>query len=370
MTENNRPETLFDAQEWLRYTRHIQLPQLGAQGQTKLKQSHVVIVGAGGLGSPVSLYLAAAGVGNLTIVDHDHVDITNLQRQILFTEADLGLNKAQVGAKRLKALNSKIDIHAVSEGLNDSNAIALLKNADLVLDCTDNFSTRYLINDTCLKLDKAWLSASIRQFSAQLAYFTPNTGCFRCLHPEPPSVVDDCNSSGVMGVLPGITGSFQANEAIKILCNLDNSLEGKLMLFDTLSLSFQKVQFNKNPDCPACNEISQGANPLSSTVEACRTGPIKYEIEHQEFKTSLELEDILILDVRDEIEHKCFHLGGENIALNKLNTAMPTLSNKSKILCYCQTGSRSLKATLLLRENGLNAFSLKGGIVEYLKSAQ
>ena len=194
---NDKLETTFSSHEWLRYTRHLQLPNFGVAGQSKLKASHVLVVGAGGLGSPVCLYLAAAGVGHITIVDGDHVDITNLQRQIIFTTADIGQSKSVCAKDRLLSLNPEINVNAIEDHLSVDNASTLIGAVDLVLDCTDNFSTRYLINDTCVALKKPWVFASIYQFSGQCALFTPNSACFRCLFPEAPQNIDDCNKINV-----------------------------------------------------------------------------------------------------------------------------------------------------------------------------
>ena len=239
-------DTTFTASEWLRYTRHIQLPQLGAEGQARLKQSHVLIVGCGGLGSPVSLYLAAAGVGHITLIDGDTVDITNLQRQILFGTEQVGENKAESGKQRLQDLNPDIDVSTVTSHLTPENAEDLITAADLVIDCTDNFSVRYLINDLCVENKKPWLFAAIHQFKGQCALFLPEEACFRCLFPEVSADVEDCNTAGVLGVLPGILGTFQATEAIQYLAGLPTPLKNNLLLVDALDFNFQKIKIIKD----------------------------------------------------------------------------------------------------------------------------
>lgn len=369
LDQNTPSTTLFNADEWLRYTRHIQLPQIGAKGQIALKQSHIVIVGAGGLGSPVSLYLAAAGVGEITLIDFDHVDLSNLQRQILFSESDRGKNKAEVGAKRLRALNHHIKINPVAEQLCEENSEHLFAHADLILDCTDNFSTRYIINRACLALKKPWISAGIRQFSAQISHFTPETACFQCLHPQSPSSVDDCNSAGVLGVLPGITGTLQANEAIKTLCGLHSSLAGKALIFDTLALSFQHIQLTKNPNCPACSAQQVKASSSEDSPD-CKTQEKSVEtISAENFDELLNNNDFTIIDVRSDIERQSFHLGGRHLPLADINEEnISSLNRQQTYLCYCQTGVRSAQAVQLLAKSGINACSLDGGIVAYLKA--
>ena len=226
----NTNNSLFSADEWLRYTRHIQLPQIGASGQSRLKHSRVLIVGAGGLGSPLALYLAAAGIGNITIVDGDTVEVTNLQRQILFSTNDIGQSKAAIAKAKLHALNPHIHVNAIEQHLSVDNVDGLIGESDLVVDCTDNFATRFLINDRCVQFKKPWVFASIFQFSGQCSLFTPQSACFRCLFPEPPKDAPDCNAAGVVGVLPGLLGTIEANEAIKYLAGIETTLENQLLI--------------------------------------------------------------------------------------------------------------------------------------------
>ena len=209
--------SLFTAKEYRRYVRHIQLPQVGVNGQLKLKQAHVVIVGCGGLGAPVSLYLAAAGIGKITLIDGDAVELSNLQRQITFSEQAIGLNKAQQTAERIRAINSDISIIAIDQHLDSGNADAIIQDGDLILDCSDNFSTRHLINRTCKRLAQPWIYASVFQFSGQCAVFSPYKHCYQCIYPRQPEQAIDCNSNGVLGTLPGFVGTLQANQAINYL---------------------------------------------------------------------------------------------------------------------------------------------------------
>ncbi|MGH1484975.1 MAG: molybdopterin-synthase adenylyltransferase MoeB [Cellvibrionaceae bacterium] len=362
----------FSGSEWLRYTRHLQLPQFGVAGQKRLKDSRVLIIGAGGLGSPVSLYLAAAGVGHITIVDGDQVDLTNLQRQIIFSTDEVGQAKAGCAKKRLLALNPEINVTAVEANLTIDNAVKLIAAADMVLDCTDNFSTRYLINDTCVQLKKPWVFASIYQFSGQCALFTPATACFRCLFPDAPENIEDCNTAGVLGVLPGLLGTLQASEAIKFLAGLPTALENKLCMLETMDLSMNKIQLAKNTDCPVCSATNDSVLDTDYTI-ACNFVADTYDtistVEFAQHLSSAENNDsYIILDVRSEEERINFHLGGLHIPINEINNNTNKLPKEKLVLCYCQTGVRSQKAVAILNNLGFKAKSLHGGIVDFLKS--
>lgn len=367
-------DTTFTASEWLRYTRHIQLPQLGAEGQARLKQSHVLIVGCGGLGSPVSLYLAAAGVGHITLVDGDIVDVTNLQRQILFGTEQVGENKAESGKQRLQDLNPDIDVSTVTSHLTPENAEDLITAADLVIDCTDNFSVRYLINDLCVENKKPWLFSAIHQFKGQCALFLPGEACFRCLFPEVSAHMEDCNTAGVLGVLPGILGTIQATEAIKYLVGLPTPLKNNLLLVDALDFNFQKIKIIKDESCLACGENKKVDDSLSAPSSICAkdttcptdiTGNL--QITPEQFEVLKNQTDVLVLDVRSDVERRAFNIGGEHIPLDSLEDTLQRIDQDKQILCYCQTGIRSGKAAKLLVQKGFNANSLKGGLVAYLK---
>lgn len=359
----------FSAEEWLRYTRHLQLPQIGVVGQKKLKRSRVLIVGAGGLGSPVALYLAAAGVGQITIIDGDHVDVTNLQRQIIFTTDQVGKSKALCAKERLLALNPSITVTAITEHLSINNADDNINNADLILDCTDNFATRYLINDTCGKFKKPWVFASIYQFSGQCALFTESSACFRCLFPDPPTDVADCNTAGVLGVLPGLLGTIQANEAIKFLTDLPCPLENNLLMVEASDLIFRKIKLNKSNHCPLCaDEALKYEIDTSNYSMTCEVNLERdEELTAAEFNLLREKSNSIVLDVRDLDEREAFNVGGEHIPLNVLSDNLSSINKKKNILCYCQTGIRSKKAAALLTENGFTVKSLKGGLAAYLK---
>lgn len=363
-------DSLFSADEWLRYTRHIQLPQIGASGQGKLKNAHVLIIGAGGLGSPVSLYLAAAGIGKLTIVDHDIVDISNLQRQILFSTEQVGKPKALCAQDRLLALNPSIEVEAIVAPLQTSNADNLIKQADLVIDCTDNFAARYLINDTCIQYKKPWIFASIYQFSGQCALFTNKEAgaCFRCLFPEFPSDIEDCNSAGVMGVLPGLLGSIQANEAIKYLSGLSTPLNGYLMLVETTDLSFRKIKLAQNTSCKACGPHKENLVDENPNCKIQEQHNKQNEISATTFDTLLQKNNILLIDVRSDDEHKAFNIGGLHIPVEQLAQRIAEIPPDQTLICYCQTGMRSAKAIDILKTHNKQARSLRGGINAYLKN--
>jgi molybdopterin/thiamine biosynthesis adenylyltransferase/rhodanese-related sulfurtransferase len=359
----------FSSEEWLRYTRHLQLPQIGVSGQKKLKQSKVLIVGAGGLGSPVALYLAAAGVGQITIVDGDYVDVTNLQRQIIFTTDQVGKSKALCAKARLLALNPSIKVVAIKEHLSVNNAEDLIKSADLILDCTDNFATRYLINDTCSQYKKPWVFASIYQFSGQCALFTENSACFRCLFPDPPTDIADCNTAGVLGVLPGLLGTLQACEAVKFLTGLPCPLENNLLMVEASDLIFKKIKLNKSNHCPLCADDTHNYKiDVSNYAMTCDVnGDDETEVSTYKFNLSRELSSSVVLDVRGQNEREAFNIGGQHIPINLLAENLSLLDQNKTILCYCQTGIRSKQAAVLLKTNGFTVKSLRGGLATFLK---
>ncbi len=360
-------DSVFSASEWLRYTRHLQMPQVGVKGQQRLKNSHVLIVGAGGLGCPVSLYLAAAGIGHITIIDGDTVDLTNLQRQIVFTTDQIGQSKAECVKQRLLALNPEIHVESVVSHLTIDNADALVQQADLILDCTDNFSTRYLINDTCIRLKKPWLFASIYQFSGQCALFTPASACFRCLFPDKPTEVADCNTAGVLGVLPGLLGTLQANEAIKYLVGLPCPLENTLLIVEATDLTFKHIQLQKNIACTVCGEKVKGIDITDYQFTCATDLTEEHEVSSEQFNVAKGKPEFILLDVRTLEERQAFNIGGEHIPLSNISDEMGVLNKNKTILCYCQTGIRSKKAVTALVAAGFSAKSLQGGLSLWLK---
>ncbi len=364
-------DTVFSAQEWLRYTRHIQLGNFGVAGQQKLKQARVLIVGAGGLGCPTGLYLAAAGVGHITIVDGDSIDITNLQRQIAYSQDQVGQPKAQMLQQRLAGLNPDISVDALTQHLNTENVTELVKNADIVVDCTDNFATRYLINDACYLAKKPWVMASIGQFNGQCSLFTPDGPCFRCLFPEAPEGVADCNSGGVVGVLPGLLAMYQTNEVIKYLVGLATPLQGNLLLIDALGVTQQRFALQSNPGCKLCHPES-GFEIQANQADyqfICGAPPVQVgEISVTAFNREREQSDFVVLDVRSQIERQGFHIGGLHLPLPELSERLNELEQSKQYLVYCQSGVRSAKACQQLHQAGIKALSLQGGLAGWLKA--
>ena len=364
--------TTFSSQEYQRYTRHLQLPSIGVTGQTKLKNAHVLIVGCGGLGAPVSLYLAAAGVGSITLIDSDSVELSNLQRQVTFAESDINKNKAQCTQQRLQSINSDIQITAIDQALTAGNAEALIKAADLVLDCTDNFATRYLINDLCQLNRTPWIYASIYQFSGQCALFMPNQSCFRCLFPSPPKDAPDCNAAGVLGVLPGLLGTLQATEALKILAGMPSAISNTLLLVETNDMQFQKIALQKSEHCSCCNNKDSDERTLfdplcDDYIMQCASQALyAHCISAAEFSQWCKRSDVLLIDVRDKNEREAFHIGGEHISLDQIDRSSTDIMENKTIILYCQSGVRSQQACQLLRKKNINALSVEGGIAQII----
>ena len=356
-----------------RYGRHLLMPEVGLEGQKKLKASSVLLIGAGGLGSPAALYLAAAGVGKIGVVDFDVVDHSNLQRQILHGTADIGRPKLQSAAERIHAINPYVvvDLHEVR--LDSSNALEIFKNYDVVVDGTDNFPTRYLVNDACVLLHKPNVYGSIFRFEGQASvFYADKSPCYRCLYsePPPPGLVPSCAEGGVFGVLPGIIGTVQALETIKVLLGIGNPLIGRLLLFDALKMEFRELKLRKNPDCPVC-----GTNPtireLIDYEEFCGISPAvpaedhtSVEITVEELKTKLDgKQDVFLLDVREPHEYEIANLGGMLIPLNDLPKRVNELDSSHEIVVYCATGIRSGKAVRFLADLGFRKVrNLAGGI--------
>ncbi len=353
------------------YGRHLILPEVGAAGQRKLKQGSVVVIGAGGLGAPALLYLAAAGVGRIGIVDPDVVDASNLHRQILYSAADEGEAKVQAAKQRLESLNPHIEIETYQERLTSENALAILDGYDVVVDGTDNFPTRYLTNDACVLLGKPNVHASIFRFEGQASLFWPEGGgpCYRCLYPEPPppGLVPSCAEGGVLGVLPGTLGVLQATEAIKLLLDKGRSLTGRLVLYNALDASFDEVPISRDPACPICGddpEITElvdyeafcGLHAQAAAMEG-------QEISVHELSRRRGDEELFVLDVREPWEHEIVHLEEATlIPLNDLADRASELPQDKEIVVHCHSGARSAKATEFLRSLGLRAYNLEGGI--------
>lgn len=368
----------FNTSELTRYSRHFALPEFGSAGQLKLKQGSVLIVGAGGLGSPASLYLAAAGVGRIGLVDFDTIDITNLQRQIMYTTADVGADKLEVAARRLRELNPEIEVRTHALRLTRENAFDVLSDYDVVIDGTDNFPTRYLVNDACVLLNKPYVYGSILRFDGQVSVFDAQRGpCYRCLfrEPPPPGLVPNCAEGGVLGVLPGIIGSLQALEAVKLLTGVGQPLIGRLVLFDGLTLRFRELKLKKHAECPVCGEHPT-ITGLIDYEEFCGYTPNgampdqsaqNDEITPEELKARLDRgERPALLDVREPFEWKIVNLGeygARMIPLKELPQREAELDPSQELILYCRSGSRSARAVEYLRARGFhNVLNLKGGV--------
>jgi sulfur-carrier protein adenylyltransferase/sulfurtransferase len=365
-------------EEIQRYSRHLIMPEVGMEGQLKLAKAKVLMIGAGGLGAPLGLYLAAAGVGRLGIVEFDKVDLTNLQRQITFTTQDVGRPKAVAAQERLSAMNPTIRIDTYETMLTSANALDLFREWDIIVDGTDNFPTRYLVNDACVLLDKPNVYGSIFRFEGQITVFNYKGGpCYRCLYPEPPppGLVPSCAEGGVLGVLPGIVGSLQAMETIKLILGIGEPLVGRLLRFDALPMTFKEYRLRKNPECPVCGEHPT-IEKLIDYEEFCgirgEEAPIKTmgipEITPRDLKARLERgDDLFILDVREPHEVQiCSLKNGHLVPLGDLPRRIAELDKSREIVAYCRSGRRSADAVEFLQQNGFNKISnLKGGILAW-----
>ncbi len=363
--------------ESLRYSRHLIMPEVGVEGQLKLRAGKVLAIGAGGLGSPLTLYLAAAGVGKIGIVDFDVVDLTNLQRQILHSTESVGKPKLESAKVRLQALNPEIHVELYPTRLTSENALDILKDYDIVVDGTDNFPTRYLVNDACVLLGKPNVYGSIFRFEGQASVFgVPGGPCYRCLYPEPPSpgLVPSCAEGGVLGILPGAIGVIQATETVKLLLGIGEPLVGRLLLFDALKMSFHTLKLRKDPDCPICGEhrtihqLIDYNQFCGISTEPKKSADSEAEIEPPELKSRLDRkEPLYLLDVREPYEWEICRLPGAHlIPLGRLATSLNQLDPADDIVVYCRSGVRSGKAADLLRRSGFqNVRNLTGGILSW-----
>jgi sulfur-carrier protein adenylyltransferase/sulfurtransferase len=373
---------MFTKEELERYSRHIIIPDFNIEGQKKLKAAKVLVVGCGGLGAPLLSYLVAAGVGTIGIVDYDVVDQSNLHRQVLFTLEDVGKPKVDVAARRLSAQNPHVDIHTYPTRLTSDNALDMINAYDVVADGTDNFPTRYLVNDACVLLGKVNVHASIYRFEGQLSVFNytdqhgklgPN---YRDLFPSPPPphLVPNCAEGGVLGVLPGIMGSLQANEVIKVISGIGEPLSGKLFIFDTLSFESRTLNFKRNPDNPL-NGTHPSQKGLIDYEEFCGTKPSQNKKEYSVRQVTVEnlhqmmqnQEDFQLIDVRKPYEYEIAHLGGTLIPLDELESYLEKISRDKKVVIHCRSGQRSSIAISMLQEKyGYeNLFNLEGGILAW-----
>jgi adenylyltransferase/sulfurtransferase len=366
--------------EIARYSRHLIMPEVGMEGQKRLKASRVLLIGAGGLGSPLGLYLAAAGVGRIGLVDFDVVDFSNLQRQVLHGTPDVGRPKLQSARDRLAAINPDVQVDLYETRLTSANALQLFEPYDLIIDGTDNFPTRYLVNDACVLLKKTNVYGSIFRFDGQASVFAPGQGpCYRCLYPEPPppGEVPSCAEGGVLGILPGLIGCIQATEAVKLLLGKGSPLIGRLLLYDALHMSFREFKVRRNPKCPACGDHPT-VTKLIDYEQFCgirgQEAPVPASADPagdttvEELKTRLDRQErVFILDVRNPEEYQICRIPGSTlIPLPDLPNRLRELDPDREMVVHCKSGLRSAKAVAFLREQGFRKLkNLKGGILAW-----
>lgn len=361
-----------------RYSRHLILPEVGMAGQKKICSTSVLCVGAGGLGSPIAMYLAAAGIGRLGLVDFDNVDFSNLQRQLLHGTSDVGRSKAESARDTIQELNPNVEVTLHTTRLSSENAIEILGQYDIVVDGTDNFPTRYLTNDACVLLRKPNVYGSIFRFEGQASVFAPHLGgpCYRCLYPEPPppGMVPSCAEGGVLGVLPGIIGCIQATEILKLALGKGSSLIGRLLLFNALDMKFKELRLRRDPQCPLCGERPT-IHQLIDYEQFCGVMPEAApednpdEVSVEEMKRALEDPSlgIRVVDIREADEHQIARIAGVPLVpLSVLPQRFTELDPNQRIYLHCKSGVRSLKALRFLREQGFKYVkSVKGGIAAW-----
>jgi molybdopterin/thiamine biosynthesis adenylyltransferase/rhodanese-related sulfurtransferase len=362
-----------------RYSRHLILPEVGVEGQRKLKAARVLCVGTGGLGSPLALYLAAAGVGTIGLVDFDVVDASNLQRQIIHSTADIGRKKLDSAEEKLKALNPSLNVVKHDTLLSSANALDILKDYDVIADGTDNFPTRYLVNDACVLLSKPNAYGSIFRFEGQASVFAAKDGpCYRCLYPEPPppGLVPSCAEGGVLGILPGLVGVIQATETIKLILGIGEPLIGRLLLVDSLNMRFRQLKLRKNPECPVCGvhptvtkliDYQQfcGMEPESEKQSAVKNGIPQVSVKDLRKRIDAG-EDLFILDVREPFEYQIANIGGVLIPQNDVAQRIGELDRNREIVVQCKSGGRSQRIAEYLKQSGFAKISnLAGGILAW-----
>ncbi|HEY7878038.1 MAG TPA: molybdopterin-synthase adenylyltransferase MoeB [Gemmatimonadaceae bacterium] len=364
----------LSTEELQRYSRHLLLPEVGLEGQRRLKAGRALLVGAGGLGSPLALYLAAAGVGHIGIVDFDVVDVTNLQRQVLHGTRDIGRPKLDSARDRLGDINPHVQVETYETRLTSANALEIIRDYDLVVDGTDNFPTRYLVNDACVLTGTPNVYGSIFRFEGQASVFATADGpCYRCLfrEPPPPGMVPSCAEGGVLGVLPGLIGTIQATEALKLLLGIGTTLVGRLLLVDALRMQFRTLTLRRDPECPACG--TRTLHELIDYEEFCglratHSGAGVPEVSPAELVAWRARGDAIdLVDVREPGEWALAHLAGaRHVPLGALSGALDTFARDRTIVCYCKGGARSAQAARQLRAEGFdNVWSLTGGILRW-----
>jgi molybdopterin/thiamine biosynthesis adenylyltransferase/rhodanese-related sulfurtransferase len=362
-----------------RYSRHLILPEVGMEGQRRLKAAKVLCVGTGGLGSPLAFYLAAAGIGTLGLVDFDVVDASNLQRQIIHSTKDIGRKKLDSAAEKLTALNPALNVVKHETMLSSANALEILKDYDIVADGTDNFPTRYLVNDACVLLGKPNVYGSIFRFEGQASVFATEQGpCYRCLYPEPPppGLVPSCAEGGVLGILPGLVGVMQATEVIKLILGKGESLVGRLLLVDALNMRFRELKLRKNPECPVC-----GTNPTVTELidyeqfcgivpETPQESSVKNgipQITVKELKRRIDAgEDVQLIDVREPYEYQIAQIGGKLIPQNDVPQRLAEIDREREVVVHCRSGARSQRIAEFLKQSGYpRVANVAGGILAW-----
>lgn len=347
-------------EEKRRYARHIILPEIGMDGQQKLKQAKVLVIGAGGLGCPVLQYLTAAGIGTIGIVDFDTIDESNLQRQVLYTTDDIGKQKAQVAKEKLAKQNPYINLISHISHLTSANALDILSGYDIVVDGSDNFATRYLVNDACMMLNKVLVFGSISKFDGQVSVFNYKGGAtYRCLYPEPPASgeVPNCAETGVIGVLPGIVGTLMANEVIKIVAHIGEVLSGKLLTVDALTMQFNTFTITPNLANKNIKELID-YDVFCGTINEISADELKEKIKRKE--------DFQLVDVREPNEYQTKNIGGILIPLNQLENSLAKLNKEKETIVHCASGARSKKAVAILKDHGFTkVYNLKNGLLDF-----
>src|ERR687886_1097844 len=359
-------------EEIARYSRHLIMPEVALDGQKQLKAAKVLTVGTGGLGSPLALYLAAAGVGTIGIVDFDIVDESNLQRQIIHGTSDLGRPKLESARERIQDINTNVRVEEFEEALSSENALDIFRDFDVIVDGTDNFPTRYLVNDASVLTGKPNVYGSIFRFEGQASVFYAEEGpCYRCLYPEPPppGLVPSCAEGGVLGILPGAIGTIQATETVKLILGIGEPLIGRLLLYDALGMRFREMKLRKDPNCPVCGE-NPTVTELIDYQEFCGIPQaIAQEVQVPEItvgELSEKLDEVSVLDVREPHEYEVANIGARLIPLGELPERLIELDKDKTLAVHCKTGARSASAVKLLRDAGFeNVYNVKGGITAW-----
>ena len=377
------PPTALSNQEVARYSRHLIMPEVGMDGQLKLKAASVLCIGAGGLGSPVAMYLTAAGVGRIGLVDFDVVDYSNLQRQVIHGTPDVGRSKLDSARDTLAAINPEVRIDTHEIALTSANAFDVLGDYDIVVDGTDNFPTRYLVNDACVLLGKPNVYGSIFRFEGQASVFATKDGpCYRCLYPEPPppGLVPSCAEGGVLGILPGVVGTIQATEAVKLILGVGEPLINRFMIYDALRMKFRELKLRRDPECPVCGDAPTvtelidyeqfcGVAPAPAATTSAQDVDADDDVTVEQLKAGLDAQDdLFVLDVREEQEYQICRIPGSTlIPLGDLPTRLHELEGRDDLVVHCKSGVRSAKAVKLLREAGFKkAKNLRGGILRWI----